>query len=300
MGKKRILRPTAVSVNLPLSPTSTLGSGVSLQACQLDPLWPAALKKAPHMVKIKWNSNRSERHDSFAGYWQKLQSLDNCLPLKELTYCELSLGNPVLSLSGNLSIVLNLLWSLDPRKYWLGNFARYQYRWNIISIRFGHIEEPETPRDLLLIFLSVKMTLLLPWPNSKAVPPNLPGASVGLIDWILSEPVRFISSSFAQPVWIKVATCWEERVAEVGRRVKLARTNLTSLLYQGEEEARVLGVLEVQQEARLIERLWEGVGQPLPGDTIEEGEGAAQVDWCRMVIYEMEPRKGYFPVPTYL
>jgi len=106
------------------------------------------------------------------------------------------------------------------------------------------------------------MTLLLPWPNSKAVPPNLPGASVGLIDWILSEPV---------------ATCWEERVAEVGRRVKLARTNLTSLLYQGEEEARVLGVLEVQQEARLIERLWEGVGQPLPGDTIEEGEGAAQI-----------------------
>ena len=59
----------------------------------------------------------------------------------------------------------------------------------------------------------------------------------------------------------------------MGRRVKLARTNLTSLLYQGEEEARVLGVLEVQQEARLIERLWEGVGQPLPGDTIEEGRG---------------------------
>ena len=48
--------------------------------------------------------------------------------------------------------------------------------------------------------------------------------------------------------------------------MKLARANLNGLLYQGEEEARVLGVLEVQQEARLIERLWEGVGQPLPGD----------------------------------
>jgi len=104
------------------------------------------------------------------------------------------------------------------------------------------------------------MALLLPWPNSKAEPPNLPGASVGLIDWILSEPV---------------ATCWEERVAEVGRRVKLARANLNGLLYQGEEEARVVGVLEVQQEARMIERLWEGVGEPV--NTTGEGEGAAQM-----------------------
>ena len=72
----------------------------------------------------------------------------------------------------------------------------------------------------------------------------------------------------------QVATCWEERVAEVGRRVKLARTNLNGLLYQGEEEARVMGVLEVQQEAQLIERLWEGVGQP--DDTVTR-EGAAQV-----------------------
>ena len=37
------------------------------------------------------------------------------------------------------------------------------------------------------------MALLLPWPNSKAEPPNLPGASVGLIDWILSEPVKSLS-----------------------------------------------------------------------------------------------------------
>ena len=79
-------------------------------------------------------------------------------------------------------------------------------------------------------------------------------------------------------------------MAEVGRRVKLARTNLTSLLYQGEEEARVLGVLEVQQEARLIERLWEGVGQPLPGDTIEEGEGAAQVAELLIVHFMLEER----------
>ena len=72
----------------------------------------------------------------------------------------------------------------------------------------------------------------------------------------------------------QVATCWEERVAEVGRRVKLARTNLNGLLYQGEEEARVMGVLEVQQEAQLIERLWDGVGQP---DEALTGEAAAQV-----------------------
>lgn len=38
--------------------------------------------------------------------------------------------------------------------------------------------------------------------------------------------------------------------------------------------AKVVGVLEVQQEAQLIERLWEGVGQP--DDTVT-GEGAAQV-----------------------
>ena len=64
-------------------------------------------------------------------------------------------------------------------------------------------------------------------------------------------------------------------MAEVGRRVKLARANLNGLLYQGEEEARVVGVLEVQQEARMIERLWEGVGEPV--NTTGEGEGAAQV-----------------------
>merc|ERR1740123_2102037 len=54
----------------------------------------------------------------------------------------------------------------------------------------------------------------------------------------------------------------------------MARANLNGLLYQGEEEARVMGVLEVEQEARLIERLWEGVGQP--ADTVT-GEGAAQM-----------------------
>ena len=47
------------------------------------------------------------------------------------------------------------------------------------------------------------MALLLPWPNSKAEPPNLPGASVGLIDWILSEPVKspsyFILEAIASP-----------------------------------------------------------------------------------------------------
>ena len=37
----------------------------------------------------------------------------------------------------------------------------------------------------------------------------------------------------------------------------MARANLNGLLYQGEEEGRVLGVLEVQEEARRIERLWE-------------------------------------------
>ena len=37
----------------------------------------------------------------------------------------------------------------------------------------------------------------------------------------------------------------------------MARVNLNGLLYQGEEEGRVLGVLEVQEEARRIERLWE-------------------------------------------
>ena len=114
--------------------------------------------------------------------------------------------------------------------------------------------------------------MLLPWPNSKAEPPNLPGASVGLIDWILSDPVR--SLLLLHSPLTQVATCWEERVAEVGRRVKLARTNLNGLLYQGEEEARVMGVLEVQQEARLIERLWDGVGQP---DEALTGEAAAQV-----------------------
>ena len=116
------------------------------------------------------------------------------------------------------------------------------------------------------------MALLLPWPNSKAEPPNLPGASVGLIDWILSDPVR--SLLLLHSPLTQVATCWEERVAEVGRRVKLARTNLNGLLYQGEEEARVMGVLEVQQEARLIERLWDGVGQP---EETLTGEAAAQV-----------------------
>ena len=49
-----------------------------------------------------------------------------------------------------------------------------------------------------------------------------------------------------------------------------------TLLYQGEEEGRVVGVLEVQQEARLIERLWEEVGEPLT-NTTGEGEAAAQV-----------------------
>ena len=48
------------------------------------------------------------------------------------------------------------------------------------------------------------------------------------------------------------------------------------MLYQGEEEGRVVGVLEVQQEARVIERLWEGVGEPLTTNT-GEGEAAAQV-----------------------
>ena len=54
----------------------------------------------------------------------------------------------------------------------------------------------------------------------------------------------------------------------------MARANLNGLLYQGEEEARVVGVLEVQQEAKKIERLWEGVGQP--DDTVT-GASAAQV-----------------------
>ena len=38
------------------------------------------------------------------------------------------------------------------------------------------------------------MALLLPWPNSKAEAPSLPGASVGLIDWILSEPVSHLTT----------------------------------------------------------------------------------------------------------
>ena len=83
------------------------------------------------------------------------------------------------------------------------------------------------------------MALLLPWPNSKAEPPNLPGASVGLIDWILSEPVRSLLPNLFDSPLTQVATCWEERLAEVGRRVKMARANMNGLLYQEEEEAKV-------------------------------------------------------------
>ena len=99
--------------------------------------------------------------------------------------------------------------------------------------------------------------------------------------WSWSKPshVRSLRACFYSTFLSQVATCWEERLAEVGRRVKMARANLNGLLYQGEEEARVMGVLEVQQEARLIERLWEGVGHP---DEPSNGEGAAQVglQWC--------------------
>ena len=72
---------------------------------------------------------------------------------------------------------------------------------------------------------------------------------------ILPSPIFL--SFFCPNCLTQVATSWEERLAEVGRRVKMARANLNGLLYQGEEEGRVLGVLEVQEEARRIERLWE-------------------------------------------
>ena len=104
--------------------------------------------------------------------------------------------------------------------------------------------------------------ILLPWPDPHQTPPDLPEASVGLLDWLSCAPC---------PASCPSSSCsWTTCLEEVSRRVKSSRAAISRLLYEAEPEVQIMGGLEAAGEVLALGRLFSGCQ-----DGVEEEEGRA-------------------------